>query len=98
MFSDAETTAVADDSEQENYFISMTDMMVGMLFLFIILLMVFALNYRVGDDDSKRIKDCLIGLLHKNAVLSSDINNKVNQIQTKVRSQIEALELAADQR
>ena len=40
----------------ENYFVSMTDMMVGMLFLFIILLMVFALNYRVGDEDSSKSK------------------------------------------
>ncbi len=84
--------------ESENYFISMTDMMVGMLFIFIIMLMVFALNYRKGDDDSKRIKDCLTELLTKNAALSADINDKVNKIQGDVRNQIEALELAADQR
>lgn len=84
--------------ESENYFVSMTDMMVGMLFIFIILLMVFALNYRKGDDDSKRIKDCLTELLTRNAALSADINDKVNRIQGEVRNQIEALELAADQR
>ena len=84
--------------ESENYFVSMTDMMVGMLFIFIILLMVFALNFRKGDDDSKRIKDCLTELLTRNAALSADINAKVNQIQGDVRNQIEALELAADQR
>jgi len=84
--------------ESENYFISMTDMMVGMLFIFIIMLMVFALNYRKGDDDSKRIKDCLSALLAKNAKLSADINDKVNKIQDEVRGQINALKLAADQR
>ena len=84
--------------ESENYFVSMTDMMVGMLFIFIIMLMVFALNYRIGDDDSKRIKDCLTNVLMRNAQLSSDINAKVNLIQDNVRGQIEALELAADQR
>lgn len=97
MFADPDSHAAQEEAE-ENYFVSMTDMMVGMLFLFIILLMVFALNYRVGDDDSKRIKDCLISLLQKNASLSSDINSKVNEIQGKVRSQIQALQLAADQR
>jgi chemotaxis protein MotB len=84
--------------ESENYFVSMTDMMVGMLFIFIIMLMVFALNYRRGDDDSKRIKDCLTELLTRNAELGADINNKVNKIQSDVRDQIKALELAADQR
>ena len=84
--------------ESENYFVSMTDMMVGMLFIFIIMLMVFALNYRKGDEDYKRIKDCLTELLTSNAALSADINEKVNKIQGDVRNQIEALELAADQR
>jgi flagellar motor protein MotB len=97
MLSDTETL-VGQVQEEENYFVSMTDMMVGMLFLFIILLMVFALNFRVGDDDSKRVKDCLTRLLLKNAQLSAEINKNVNAMQDSVRKQIEALELAADQR
>ena len=42
--------AASDDTdgshteEDENYFVSMTDMMVGILFIFIIMLMVFALT------------------------------------------------------
>lgn len=32
--------------EEENYFVSMTDMMVGLVFIFIILLMYFALQFR----------------------------------------------------
>lgn len=46
--------------EDENYFISMTDMMVGVLFIFIILLMVFALNFRsqtdTTDEQIRRLK------------------------------------------
>ncbi|MDR6632307.1 flagellar motor protein MotB [Phyllobacterium sp. 1468] len=38
--------------EDENYFISMTDMMVGILFIFIIMLMVFALNFKQQTDVS----------------------------------------------
>jgi hypothetical protein len=45
--------------EDENYFVSMTDMMVGMLFLFIIMLMMFALNFKKSDDASERIRKCL---------------------------------------
>lgn len=92
------STTEEQAEESENYFVSMTDMMVGMLFIFIIMLMVFALNYRKGDEDYKRIKDCLTELLTRNAALSAEINEKVNKIQGDVRNQIEALELAADQR
>jgi flagellar motor protein MotB len=41
----------AHEEEDENYFISMTDMMVGILFIFIIMLMVFALNFRQKTDE-----------------------------------------------
>jgi len=37
--------------EEENYFVSMTDMMVGLVFIFIILLMYFALQFRQVTDE-----------------------------------------------
>ncbi|BCW87127.1 hypothetical protein sos41_02530 [Alphaproteobacteria bacterium SO-S41] len=40
-----------DGAEPENYFISMTDMMVGLVFLFVIMLMYFALQYRQTTDE-----------------------------------------------
>lgn len=39
--------------EDENYFVSMTDMMVGILFIFIIMLMVFAFSFRQQTDETK---------------------------------------------
>jgi flagellar motor protein MotB len=36
-------------AEEESYFISMTDIMVGLLFIFIIMLMTFALQYRKAE-------------------------------------------------
>jgi len=39
--------------EDENYFVSMTDMMVGILFIFIIMLMVFAFNFQQQTDETK---------------------------------------------
>lgn len=43
-----------DHSEQdESYFVSMTDLMVGMLFVFIILLMAFALNLKEQETQLK---------------------------------------------
>jgi flagellar motor protein MotB len=40
--------AVLEDHE-ESYFVSMTDLMVGMLFVFVIMLMAFALDYRQAE-------------------------------------------------
>jgi Flagellar motor protein len=47
---------IADDAhehaiEEENYFVSMTDMMVGLVFIFIILLMYYALQFRQVTDE-----------------------------------------------
>lgn len=36
--------------EEENYFVSMTDMMVGLVFIFIIMLMYYALQFRDVTD------------------------------------------------
>ena len=48
----------AHAEEDENYFISMTDMMVGMLVIFIIVLMAFALNYKGAQDKQEtKIQD-----------------------------------------
>ena len=38
-------------SEEESYFVSMTDMMVGLLFLFIIMLMNFAFRLQETTED-----------------------------------------------
>lgn len=41
--------------EDENYFVSMTDMMVGILFIFIIMLMVFAFSFQQQTDETKSL-------------------------------------------
>jgi hypothetical protein len=38
------------EEEEESYFVSMADMMVGLLFIFIILLLYFALQFRQTTD------------------------------------------------
>jgi chemotaxis protein MotB len=47
--------------EEENYFISMTDMMVGLVFIFVILLMYFALQFRQTSSDLKETTKQLSG-------------------------------------
>ncbi|MBK9586929.1 MAG: OmpA family protein [Alphaproteobacteria bacterium] len=40
--------------EEESYFVSMTDMMVGLLFIFILILMYFALQYQKSTQDLQK--------------------------------------------
>src|SRR5580698_5153839 len=94
----SEFHVAGEEHEEENYFISMTDMMVGMLFLFIIMLMMFALNFKKGDDASEQIRKCLLGVVKENAAIGQEINAKIASVQTEIQEPLDALELAADQR
>jgi chemotaxis protein MotB len=42
--------------QEGNYLVSVSDLMVGMLFVFIIILMAFALNFRVAENDATQIQ------------------------------------------
>jgi chemotaxis protein MotB len=46
--------------EEPSYLVSVSDLMVGMLFIFIIILMAFALNFRVAEDDASQIQRRLV--------------------------------------
>lgn len=48
-----DTTGHEVEEAEENYFVSMTDMMVGILFIFIIMLMVFALQFQEQTETSE---------------------------------------------
>lgn len=45
------------EDEEESYFVSMTDMMVGLVFIFIIMLMYFALQYKSAEQDHKQVTE-----------------------------------------
>jgi chemotaxis protein MotB len=46
-------------AEEESYFVSVSDLMVGMLFVFIIVLMAFALNFRSAQEEAARVQQTL---------------------------------------
>ena len=52
-----------DEAEEENYFVSMTDMMVGMLFIFILMLMYYALQVRIVVDGATSTRDTQIQII-----------------------------------
>jgi chemotaxis protein MotB len=46
--------------EEPSYLVSVSDLMVGMLFIFIIILMAFALSFRIAQDDAARVQGQLV--------------------------------------
>src|ERR1700730_4670769 len=83
---------IADESastaeEGENYFVSMTDMMVGVLFIFIIMLMVFALDFRTKPD------------VQDNAIdVAREVARKLEDLQKDVRAQISSMDRSQETR
>ncbi|RWE83370.1 MAG: hypothetical protein EOS63_05105 [Mesorhizobium sp.] len=73
--------------EEENYFISMTDMMVGVLFIFIILLMVFAANFRQQTQTSEE----QIKQLKQAAEVARQVTSRVGELRDRVTSEIRVL-------
>lgn len=51
--------AAIGEGEGDNYLASLSDLMVGMLFIFIIILMAFALNYRVAEQSTSEVVEQL---------------------------------------
>ena len=66
--------------EGENYFVSMTDMMVGVLFIFIIMLMVFALEFRTHTQDQTNT--------------AAEVAKRLEEIRSKVQGEITVLDEA----
>lgn len=90
MIDDAAADSPHATEQDENYFVSMTDMMVGVLFIFIILLMVFALNFRtqtdVTEDQIKRLQDA--------TRQAQAVASRLEELQASVRSELNALDEA----
>lgn len=80
--------------EEENYFISMTDMMVGVLFIFIIMLMVFALNFQEQTDQQESLQQQLrvdaVEIAQRLEALRSEIGDEIDVLdrQQQVRNEL----------
>lgn len=80
--------------EDENYFISMTDMMVGVLFIFIILLMAFALNFRQQTQESEDY----IARLKQVEETARQVSSELDHLQRQVDDEVDALSKADEVR
>lgn len=70
--------------EEESYFVSMTDLMVGMLFIFIIMLMAFALNLREQEDKFDQTTSALTQANETRKEMLEDIKNQMEKLGVKV--------------
>ncbi|RWN25265.1 OmpA family protein [Mesorhizobium sp.] len=87
-FDDVGSAIENHTEEDENYFISMTDMMVGILFIFVIMLMVFALNFRQQTDVSlEQIK-----LLQKAKEQAEIVADRLESLRNKIGLELEQLD------
>jgi len=83
----AEDDASSGSEEGENYFVSMTDMMIGVLFIFIIMLMTFALDFRRTTD----VQEDALKVAQQVAI-------KLDNLQADVKAQIERMEKSSEDR
>lgn len=95
----SEDTEGSHTDEDENYFVSMTDMMVGILFIFIIMLMVFALNFRQLTDETVQLTAEQQEQLNKAnelaeqiAALRKQIANEITELNKADQARSELLE------
>jgi flagellar motor protein MotB len=84
--------------EDENYFVSMTDMMVGVLFIFLIMLMLFALNFRKQTDISE---DRIIELKKKEqqlkdvSAVADDVARRLDALRAEVGGELADMDRAS---
>ena len=78
---------LGSSEEGENYFVSMTDMMIGVLFIFIIMLMAFALDFRQKTDVQEDAVD-----------VARQVAAKLADLQGQVRGEITTLDHAQEAR
>lgn len=64
--------------EEESYFVSMTDMLVGMLFIFIIILMAFALNLKEQETKIKQTTDRLTSAYETRAAILNNLKRTLD--------------------
>lgn len=70
----------AHDEDGENYFVSMTDMMVGILFIFIIMLMMFAFNFRQKTDEQENKLE-----------IAKELTQQLEELQTRINQEFAVL-------
>ena len=93
-----EKQRILPGDQDESYFVSMTDLMVGMLFIFIIMLMAFALNYREAQQTQADINEELTGARKARDRMLEDIRKVLHEqgVRVEIDRENGVLRLGAD--
>lgn len=85
----------ADEGGGESYFASVSDMMVGILFIFLLLLTVLALNFRDAEQEQKaKLADLIVA--QKHATAAEERANKAQQIAQREAALAQARKIEND--
>jgi flagellar motor protein MotB len=88
----------AVQEEEENYFVSMTDMMVGILFIFIIMLMVFALQFKQQTDETAKQKTKSEAQIEEILEKVRSVSTQLNDERQEINQELEELSQSQRQR
>jgi chemotaxis protein MotB len=80
-----------EQGEGENYFVSMTDMMVGIIFMFIIMLMSFALAFQQRTDEQKDKTKEQEGKI----VIAEAIGRKLDDLEQQISTRLQEMREAS---
>jgi chemotaxis protein MotB len=93
--SDLPSQGSSDSHEDgENYFISMTDMMVGVLFIFILLLMSFALLFRQQTD----VQVAKTKVQSKKIEVAESVGRELDETESRIRKRLDDIREASELR
>lgn len=79
----------APEGEGDNYLASLSDLMVGLLFIFIIILMAFALNYRVAQQSTTQVVEQLTNAEHLRRALLETLERSLKAQGVNVQIDLE---------
>lgn len=77
------------DAHDEGYFASFTDMLVGILFIFIILLVMVASNYQTQQNQSKAAQEAVTGMIESRNIVLEEMSRSLEKSGVKVEIDLE---------
>lgn len=72
-------SVLGESESSQSYLESLSDLLVGMLFVFIIILMVFALNYRVAQQQTREVTERLANAAQLRSDLLTELRLQLNR-------------------
>lgn len=77
------------DTHDESYFASFTDMLVGILFIFIILLVMVARNYQAQQQESREAVETVTRMIESRNIVLNEIKKSLEKLGVKVEIDLE---------